>query len=972
MDGKGTEMEDLLNAFSALEVERDYYRQVAESLGRKALADAQGSSPMIRDLRQREIKLPQSQEEFEKTIEERTAELVTRNKELSESTLHYESLVRRIPHGVYVLRVRDTGAMQFEYLSSVLCQILDIDPEEVQRNPGLAFSNAHPDDREGLERSLREATQRRIPFRWEGRFVIRQDVRWIRLEADPATTPTGDIIWNGVLSDITEQRQIQDKLKESEERLNFLVKNSSDSMVIINSDGSQRFVSPGAERITGYPIAELEGRTIDTLIHPDDIEEVMSAWNEAVEHPEKTVTIQYRHIHKTRGWVFSEAIAQSFLTEPAINGVIASVRDITERKHAEEAQENSRQRLESMFRAAPVGIGMTRSRVITEANDLLCKITGYNRDELIGQNARMLYLSQEEFERVGTYKYKQIEAFGTGAIETVWKRKDGTLMDVLLSSSPIDRASLDKGVTFTALDITEHKQAEKAKTDEQAFSKVMIDSIPGTFQMIDADGCIVLWNSYLRDEIVGKPEEQMHGVKVVDIVHPDDREIVGSKIENILRSGSSETVIGRFLLRGGPEFRWFLMKGSPILIKGKPFLVGIGIDISDQKKVEEEKGNLEAQLQQAQKMESVGRLAGGVAHDFNNMLSVILGVTELALVQVDPALPLFANLQEVRKAAERSADLTRQLLTFARKQTIAPRVVDLNEIVEAMLTMLRRLIGEDIDLLWKAGRNILPLKVDPTQIDQLLANLCINARDAIAGVGKVTIETDAAVFDEAWCADHAGFVPGEYVLLTVSDNGCGMDPETLDLLFEPFFTTKEMGKGTGLGLASVYGIVKQNNGFINVYSEPGQGTTFKVYLPRHAVTSSPLPEKMPGLPAERGHETVLLVEDEPAILKMATMMLETLGYTVIGAENPGEAIRRAHEYSGRIDLLLTDVVMPKMNGRDLAGNLLSHYPNLKCLFMSGYTADVIAHHGVLDEGVQFIQKPFAMRDLAARVRKVMG
>ncbi len=261
-----------------------------------------------------------------------------------------------------------------------------------------------------------------------------------------------------------------------------------------------------------------------------------------------------------------------------------------------------------------------------------------------------------------------------------------------------------------------------------------------------------------------------------------------------------------------------------------------------------EKLSLESQLRQAQKMESVGRLAGGVAHDFNNMLGVIIGHTELALEQMDPAQPLFTSMQEIRKAALRSADLTRQLLAFARKQTVAPKVLDLNETVEGMLKMLRRLIGEDIDLVWLPDSDLWPVKMDPSQIDQILANLCVNARDAIEGVGKITIETHKVTFDEAYCADHSGFIPGDFVMLAVSDDGQGMDKETLDKIFEPFFTTKGIGKGTGLGLATVYGIVKQNNGFINVYSEPGQGTTFKIYLPRHAAETEQMERKARLLP----------------------------------------------------------------------------------------------------------------------------
>ncbi|MDD5170170.1 MAG: PAS domain S-box protein [Syntrophales bacterium] len=400
-------------------------------------------------------------------------------------------------------------------------------------------------------------------------------------------------------------------------------------------------------------------------------------------------------------------------------------------------------------------------------------------------------------------------------------------------------------------------------------------------------------------------------------------------------------------------------------------ILGVSRDITERKQAEEERAKLQNQLLQSQKMESVGRLAGGVAHDFNNMLGVILGHTEIAMEQVDPDQPLSANLQEIRKAAERSAELTGQLLAFARKQTIDPKVLDLNETVEGMLRMLRRLIGEDIHLAWLPGADPWLVKIDPSQIDQILANLCINARDAIGGVGKVTIETGNVIFDKSYCIDHAGFVPGEFILLAVSDNGCGMDREVLGQLFEPFFTTKDVGKGTGLGLATVYGIVKQNNGFINVYSEPGQGTTFKIYLPSIEDQAVRVKIQEAQEPFARGHETVLVVEDELAILDLSKLMLEREGYRVLVAGTPGEALRLAEKYSGEIHLLMTDVVMPGMNGRDMADRMLSLYPNLKCLFTSGYTANVIAHHGVLDDGVYFIQKPFSRRDLIVKVRSVL-
>ena len=385
--------------------------------------------------------------------------------------------------------------------------------------------------------------------------------------------------------------------------------------------------------------------------------------------------------------------------------------------------------------------------------------------------------------------------------------------------------------------------------------------------------------------------------------------------------------------------------------------------------VEAEQQKLQTQFVQFQKMESVGRLAGGVAHDFNNILGVIIGYAELALLEIGPGDPLHANLNEILKAAGRSRDITRQLLAFARKETIAPVALDLNASVEGMLKILRRLIGEDIDLAWHPGKALGQVLLDPSQLDQILANLCVNARDAIADVGKIDIETGTTTFDAAYCADHAGFVPGDYVLLSVSDDGSGMDRQTVEKIFEPFFTTKGVGKGTGLGLATVYGIVKQNNGFINVYSEPGEGAAFRIYLPRHAGdVAAEGRAVVEEVPKGRG-ETLLVVEDEEAILKLAEQILSSYDYKVLTAPTPLEALQAAETHS--IDLLITDVVMPQMNGRELAEKLQSLYPRLKCLYMSGYTANAIAHRGVLEKGIQFIQKPFSPRELAAKVRTAL-
>jgi PAS domain S-box-containing protein len=378
-----------------------------------------------------------------------------------------------------------------------------------------------------------------------------------------------------------------------------------------------------------------------------------------------------------------------------------------------------------------------------------------------------------------------------------------------------------------------------------------------------------------------------------------------------------------------------------------------------------------AQYHQAQKLETIGLLAGGVAHDYNNMLTVILGNAELALLNAED-LPssLHTNLERIIEAAKHSTDITRKLLAFARKQTITPVALDLNLTVKSMLKMLRHLIGEDITLTWRPGVDLGAIKMDPVQIDQILANLCINARDAITDIGKVTIETGNAVFDESYCAEHADYVVGEYAMLAVSDDGCGMEKEIIEQIFEPFFTSKGLGQGTGLGLSTVYGIVKQNHGFINVYSEPGKGTTFKIYLPRCAGPADYIqPSKTAEIPLGHG-ETVLLVEDEPALLELGKRMLEKLGYLVLAAATPAEAIGLAEAHASEVHLLITDVVMPEMNGPDLAKQLQALHPSLKVLFMSGFTANMIASRGVLDEGMNFIQKPFSMKDLAGKVQEV--
>ncbi len=519
-----------------------------------------------------------------------------------------------------------------------------------------------------------------------------------------------------------------------------------------------------------------------------------------------------------------------------------------------------------------------------------------------------------------------------------------------------------------ASEIAERQRAETALRESEMRYRELFLSNPHPMWIYDLESLAFLDVNDTAISHYGYSRDEFLSMTIKDIRPAED---VPRLIENIdqVSDGLDKAGIWRHIRKDGSIIDVEITSHVLLFDQRRTELVLIN-DITDRRRIEGERENLQAQLLQAQKMESVGRLAGGVAHDFNNMLGVILGRAEMMFMGIKPGDPYYEDLQEIYKAAQRSADLTRQLLAFARKQTIAPKVLDLNDTVEGMLKMLRRLIGEDIDLVWKPDTLLWPVRVDPAQVDQVLANLCVNARDAIFGIGKVTIETNNVVFDQAYCATHAEVTPGQYVMLAVSDDGCGMDKETLENLFEPFFTTKEVGEGTGLGLAMIYGIVKQNDGFINVYSEPGQGTTFKLYLPRSIETDEVIGESA-SRTIQKGNETILLVEDEESILRLGKAILEKFGYNVLAASKPGQAISMVEQYEGPIHLLVTDVVMPEMNGKELKARTAKLRPDIKVLFMSGYTGNVIVHHGILEDDVHFLQKPFSVDSLAGKVREVL-
>ena len=400
-------------------------------------------------------------------------------------------------------------------------------------------------------------------------------------------------------------------------------------------------------------------------------------------------------------------------------------------------------------------------------------------------------------------------------------------------------------------------------------------------------------------------------------------------------------------------------------------ILTVARDITERKEAEKEQKALQEQLIMAQKMESIGRLAGGIAHDFNNMLSVIMGRVELLMLKIDQGHPFYSDLLQVKNAAERSANLTSQLLAFARKQVVAPKVIDLNDSLKKMLDMMRRLIGENVKLDLDLSKDLWPVKIDPTQLDQIVANLIVNARDAVSKNGQVKFKTENTAIAEEVIDDLPGIKKGEYTLLTVTDNGCGMSKEVLDKIFEPFFTTKEQGEGTGLGLSTIYGIVKQNDGYIYAFSEVDKGSEFRIYLPRVKEAVKQKEDRDYERVIDKKDHTILFVEDEISILEIGAETLESFGYKVLAAEKPEKALEIAKEHDGKIDLVITDVIMPGMNGKELEKELKKLYPDIAVLFMSGYTADVLFSEGIVEDETNFIQKPFSQKDLSIKVLEVI-
>ncbi len=665
-----------------------------------------------------------------------------------------------------------------------------------------------------------------------------------------------------------------------------------------------------------------------------------------------------------------------------MTAILVRLTDVSKQKDLSEAlleAQNEQIRTQEEIRATLYGIGAgviatNADGLITRVNPEAEKMCGWTEQEALDQPLASVFCVINEKTRESV-KLPIERVLAEGVIVDVSNHvllvaRDGQCRPVTDSWSPIYNDTGDiTGVVLVFRDQTRKKALERAQIESGKRYSNLVENVNDLIWETDPEHLFTFVNSrvtallgYHPEEIIGRPWDTF---LCADEATADNSSLSRTHFQPY--SMSCQTWIRK---DGGKVI--FESNASATFDQQGQFLgyQGISRDITGRRLAEEEQEKLQGQLHQAQKMDTIGRLAGGVAHDFNNMLTVICNYAEMSLEEIGADHPLRKRLAAIHQAALHSADLTRQLLAFARKQVIAPRIIDINDTIEGTLKMLQRLIGENITLAWKPGGEIWPVKMDPTQVSQILANLAVNARDAIVATGHLIITTDNLVIDQVYTASRLDFFPGDYVCISVSDDGVGMNSEVIASIFEPFFTTKGENQGTGLGLATVHGIVYQNGGFVNVYSEPGQGTTFRIYLPRmDTAAEDSLPPQVGD--AVRGNETILIVEDEITILELSTVILKNKGYNVLVADTPNAALEIIRTQAGSIHLVITDVIMPQMNGRDLMERIAQLQPGIKCLFMSGYTADIIARQGILESGLQFIEKPFSVIGLCSKVREVL-
>jgi len=828
--------------------------------------------------------------------------------------------------------------------------------------------------------SLTEAERSDVFVRWAGQDFSRPPpvISPLLRNTVLILVAAGVLSWAWIVVLRRNVQRAMQSLRESEERHRVLFENANDMIYAHDLAGNITSINKAAAQVTGYTLDEALKLNLFSVLTPESVDVVRQMMSRKGTEGDQN---QYElEIVCKDGRRVPLEVRTSFIHrggKPV--GVQGIARDITVRKRAEKALRELEKQSAEIAEYYHLVIGSSSLGIATydaesgmgvSANDAFAEIIGATVEEAVGQNFRHI----ESWEKSGLLKTAEDVLSNGGE-----RQHDIYLVttfgkEIWINCRLVRFSIKDKThLLLMIADITERKRAEEALRASKKMIEGIINTIPVRVFWKDRNLIYLGCNSiFARDagftdpkDVIGKDDYQMGWREQAELYRADDRQVIESGCSKLLIEEPQTTIEGNTVTLLTSKIP---LRNSNGEIGG---VIGTYYDITDRKRAEEEKARLEEQLRQAMKMEAVGLLAGGVAHDFNNLLTVITGYSELLLQEIGKESPMHAEVEEIKRAGERAASLTQQLLAFSRRQIIEPKVVNLDSLVAEMHKMLTRLIGEDIALQATTGKSLGSVRIDPGQFQQILMNVVVNARDAMPDGGKIVIETANVDLDEGYRAVHPYITAGRFVMLSVSDTGKGMSEEVKAHIYEPFFTTKERGSGTGLGLATTYGAVKQAGGSIEVYSEVGIGTTFKIYFPRiEEETVKPLKDDRPsGL--QGGTETVLVVEDEDTLRTLCERILGGLGYQVMPARNGAEAIALAQGFGDRIDLLLTDVVMPGMNGRELATQMVLHHPEMQVLFMSGYTNDAIGKHGVLDEGVSFIGKPYTPLALARKVREVL-
>jgi len=769
-------------------------------------------------------------------------------------------------------------------------------------------------------------------------------------------------------TDVTGRRQAEEEARRQKAQLQHLL-STSPSVIYslrVGPEGAElATVSDNLARVLGWAAADFtDPRAWVEKVHPDDRAGAMAGGPRVLAEGHVVHGYRFRHRDGSWRWIRDELrLVRDEAGRPA--EVVGAFSDVTAQREAEERLRESEERFRRAFADAPVGMALVGiDERFLQVNEALCRILGYPAEQLLQITVPQV-THPDDVAREEAQKIRLLRGDGSAfQMEKRYLHADGHVVWGALSVSAVNGPDGKPLYYIGQLeDVTERRVAEQALRESEERFRELVENASDLLAVFDGEGKVA-FSTDSAAQALGYPLDEIRGLPAHDLVVPEDAE---RAMRFLAELGPTPGGSGRLELRmrrrdGSVRIFDSVVRNLLHVPAIRGFVVN-SRDVTEQRQLEE-------RFLQAQKLESVGRLAGGVAHDFNNLLVAILGYAEFLEEGIRAGNPSLEDLAEIRDAGERARDLTRQLLAVARRQVVDPRVMDLNEVLRDAEKLLRRVLGEDVDLAVVPATDLWRVKADPAQIQQVVLNLAVNARDAMPQGGKLTLETANVELDERYAVEHPGVVPGPYALLAVSDSGVGMSPAAQAHLFEPFFTTKPAGEGTGLGLATVYGIVQQAGGHIWVYSEPGQGTTFKIHLPRSEETPA-RPEPRGALRDHRGSETVLVVEDAAAVRELASRALAAAGYQVLLARSGAEALEIAARNAGPVHLLVTDVVMPEMSGRQLADALKRVRPDARVLYVSGYAENTIMHHGVLDAGVRFLPKPFTPAGLQQKVREVL-